>query len=258
MIKKINVQKFGVFENYLWDSSIGRDFAFKKLNIIYGRNYSGKTTLSRIFRCIELSQLHNDYVDCNFSIKLDDGRDITHSNFNTFENKVRVYNSDFVRDNLSWLHNGDGTIRPFTILGATNVEIDKRIGEIDELIGREEDGRGLTFEVTQKARDFKKQIDTINSKKSTITQKLTDKAREIKNKANIYNVPTYQIRSILTDISNIGPYPLLEDTVIENYNKLLKEEAKEVISRFKESKPGFNNYLTVVKELVEKKIPPMY
>ncbi|MEB3733722.1 AAA family ATPase [Halopseudomonas pachastrellae] len=26
---------------------------FKKINILYGRNYSGKTTLSRIFRALE-------------------------------------------------------------------------------------------------------------------------------------------------------------------------------------------------------------
>ncbi|MFR0679264.1 AAA family ATPase, partial [Dysgonomonas mossii] len=55
MIKKIDIQKFGLFSNYNWNSEVGSDpekDVFKKVNIIYGRNYSGKTTLSRIFRCV--------------------------------------------------------------------------------------------------------------------------------------------------------------------------------------------------------------
>lgn len=51
MIKKFNkINNLAVFNNYNWDSSVPE---FAKINIIYGRNYSGKTTLSRILRAIE-------------------------------------------------------------------------------------------------------------------------------------------------------------------------------------------------------------
>lgn len=53
MIQKIDITKFGIYKDYKWDSNIGKDFYFKSVNIIYGRNYSGKTTLSRIFRTLE-------------------------------------------------------------------------------------------------------------------------------------------------------------------------------------------------------------
>ena len=45
MIQKIDITKFGIYKDYKWDSNIGKDFYFKSVNIIYGRNYSGKTTI---------------------------------------------------------------------------------------------------------------------------------------------------------------------------------------------------------------------
>jgi len=60
MITKIDIEKFGLFKDYQWSKNFGNDSnagVFKKVNIIYGRNYSGKTTLSRMFRCIEAGKL---------------------------------------------------------------------------------------------------------------------------------------------------------------------------------------------------------
>ena len=46
MIKKLKkIKNFGVFSNYTCNSDL-RDFEEK--NIIYGWNYSGKTTVSRL------------------------------------------------------------------------------------------------------------------------------------------------------------------------------------------------------------------
>jgi wobble nucleotide-excising tRNase len=114
MIKKIDIKKFGVFNSYQWDKEIGKNEGFKKLNIIYGRNYSGKTTLARIFRCIENQCLHSDYPEGEFAITMTDGSVITQKNLGAFgtDKMVRVYNSDFIKTNLSWLRNNDGTIVP--------------------------------------------------------------------------------------------------------------------------------------------------
>lgn len=90
MIKKVDINKFGIFTNYQWDKIIGKWEIFRKLNIIYGRNYSGKTTLARIFKCIENNQLHSDYPDGDFIFTLNDGSTITQSNLNEFgtDNKI--------------------------------------------------------------------------------------------------------------------------------------------------------------------------
>ena len=58
MITKFRIIKnLAVFKDFDWDREV-RDkgnnvMVFKKINILYGRNYSGKTTLSRIVRAME-------------------------------------------------------------------------------------------------------------------------------------------------------------------------------------------------------------
>lgn len=135
MITKIDIERFGLFSNYCWKQHIGTEnnHIFSKMNIIYGRNYSGKTTLSRIFRCIEMKQLHNNYHNGIFAITTDNST-ITNTNL-VCSDKVKVYNTDFVRENLSWLSNEEGDIKPFTLLGSNNVKAEKRITEINEVLG---------------------------------------------------------------------------------------------------------------------------
>ena len=66
MIKRVNkIEKFGVFKDY---KRTGNIEDFKKLNIIYGWNYSGKTTLSRIIGCFNENQISTDYNQANFEI----------------------------------------------------------------------------------------------------------------------------------------------------------------------------------------------
>jgi hypothetical protein len=88
-----------------------------------------------------------------FTITMADGKCITHKNLSDFGNdrKIRVYNTDFVKENLGWLHNEDGSIKPFTVLGAKNVELENKIKEIETKIGKEEDKTGLAFEFINRA-----------------------------------------------------------------------------------------------------------
>jgi len=74
IIKSIN--SFTVFNSFHWDSSVigadGRPITFEKINIIYGRNYSGKTTLSRIMQSLETQVLPEKYDNPQFELLLDD------------------------------------------------------------------------------------------------------------------------------------------------------------------------------------------
>ena len=71
----MDIPNFGSFKNFDWSTSIrdrGNNIAkFKKLNIIYGRNYSGKTTLSRIFRSLQTGNLPDNYETPSFSVSTD-------------------------------------------------------------------------------------------------------------------------------------------------------------------------------------------
>lgn len=99
MIKKIHtIKHLGVFENYRADSTLP-DFAER--NIIYGWNYSGKTTLSRLISYLDKEiDIDSDYGNLEFDVELDNGTHITHTNRATSPCKVKVFNSDFIRNNL--------------------------------------------------------------------------------------------------------------------------------------------------------------
>lgn len=114
MITKINkIKDFGVLKNFNGTAAP----EFKTFNLIYGWNYSGKTTLSRVFRCFEKGQLHNDYPSATFEME-----SAIEKFDNTFSKRsnIRVFNSDFVKENLKW---DEDDIEPIFLLGAENIHL---------------------------------------------------------------------------------------------------------------------------------------
>lgn len=144
MIKKIGtIKHFAVFENYDWDLSStdknGRPLKFEKINILYGRNYSGKTTLSRIFRSLETGQLPENYDDPQYELIDENGNKIDQNNLADFSSPVRVFNEDFIKSNLKFLIDPTGEIAPFAILGNTNGTLVDEIKELTKEIGSSEE-----------------------------------------------------------------------------------------------------------------------
>ena len=118
MIKRISyIRNFGVFQDYKRTGNIGD---FKKLNIIYGWNYSGKTTISRLFNCLEKGELHKDYPNCEFEVTDQDDKKYSENNLTIPGREIRVFNSDFIHKNLKW----DGeAIDPILLLGEESIEV---------------------------------------------------------------------------------------------------------------------------------------
>lgn len=54
-----------LFKDFEWNKAVmnsdGRYILIERLNILYGRNYSGKTTLSRILRAMETRKISDKY-----------------------------------------------------------------------------------------------------------------------------------------------------------------------------------------------------
>jgi wobble nucleotide-excising tRNase len=258
MIKKIDIDTFGLYENYKWDAEIGKNETFRRVNIIYGRNYSGKTTLSRVLKSVEDKQLNPKYSSGKFQITFDNNHIINENNLETElqDYKIRVYNSDFVKENLSWLHNDDGTINPFTILGAKNVELDKKIKEIEQKLGSIESEKGLLYNHSIVEKEFIEAKKAYEKSVNDLDDRLRDKAKEIKNNTALYSLPTYQINTIKTDIPKAIKQGELTAEQILNNQKLLKEDQKSEILRLKEAKPGFETFYIQTQELLQKKIKP--
>lgn len=159
MITKINkIKDFGVLKNF--NGSVLPEF--KTFNLIYGWNYSGKTTLSRVFRCLEKGKLHDDYLTATFEME-----NATAKYDNTFAVKpnIRVFNSDFVKENLKW---DADNIEPIFLLGAENIELQS------ELKQKEND---LATAETELAEANRLRTD----KQNRLNTSLTNKARDITN-----------------------------------------------------------------------------
>ena len=106
MIKSIDISNFGCFKDFVWSDSVRHQnndpSDFKKLNILYGRNYSGKTTLSRIFRSLQTGILPKNYEAPLFTISTSLG-DISQTQIPSADHEIRVYNKDFVDEHLEFL-----------------------------------------------------------------------------------------------------------------------------------------------------------
>lgn len=130
MLKSIEkISGIGVYQSYSKPAGM-QDFGIK--NLIYGWNYSGKTTLSRIFAQIEARSANPDLSDCAFSIATDSGL-INEKNFTGCDLPVRVFNSDFVRSNLQF---DGGSFNPILLLGKESGEAQRKIDELSKRVRR--------------------------------------------------------------------------------------------------------------------------
>ena len=93
------VKNLAVFKDFKWDDSVkdkdGKIQTFQDINIIYGRNYSGKTTLSRIFRAFETGEISDKYASPEFQLEIKDGEIIDQTQISNKQD-FRVFNSDFI------------------------------------------------------------------------------------------------------------------------------------------------------------------
>lgn len=195
-----------VYSDFNWDREV-RDkkgnniMSFKKINIIYGRNYSGKTTLSRIIRSLEIGSISDKYINPEFRIEFDEGiKPVTQESYKSHPFEVRVFNEDFIKDNLKFIANPDASINSFAILGDDNIRIEEEIKNLEvENFGA--DGiSGIKGKYTEKNSEILK----YDRERGQIDSALNDKLRRKANddiKANpYYGDVRYNISKILEDI----------------------------------------------------------
>jgi wobble nucleotide-excising tRNase len=263
-IKKLDITNFGSYKGYVWNSMITPDYEFKDVNIIYGRNYSGKTTLSKIFKCVENKTLHSDYDNPKFIFTLEDSSTIDNNTLTASSLDICVYNTDFVKENLNWLHNEDGSIEPFAVLGGDNNLIEKQVKAITDKLGdnpedkKEEYNKGLLFDLKDATNKYNTTYNLHKKLNDELENKLKDKAnKEIKTNSLYQNV-NYKINNIKADIETIQKSNIqkLDDETIKKYIKLIAEDIKSDIKTLPEQKPNFEKYFLEVKEILSKKIKP--
>jgi len=114
MITKIEkIKNLGIFTDYKWDSNLPE---FKRFNLIYGWNGSGKTALSQLFASFETGK-SEIYPELEYEIQTADGNFTQKNVFNT---KIRVFNQEYISENIEIL---SGKAKPIFILGKENKEL---------------------------------------------------------------------------------------------------------------------------------------
>ncbi|GLQ00500.1 hypothetical protein GCM10007891_23530 [Methylophaga thalassica] len=263
-IKKIDsIKNMAVFQDFRWATSVrdgGNNIAeFKKINIFYGRNYSGKTTLSRIFRALETSLISDKYSSPEFQLSFDGGSTASQNSLTRHGQVVRVFNEDFVRDNLRFIVDDEQTINSFAILGEDNTKLEEEIEKHEAELGGEEDKSGLIGELLGADEKFKRAQKAHGDKSSELEKKLSDKANKagtgIKhNKA--FGDAIYNVTKIKKDISTItkDTYSPPTDEQVGKFHDLLREEPKTEISESSSFNLQYTAITLKAKELLEKKI----
>jgi len=259
-IKKID--NYAVFNNFDWNATV-RDKSnnvaeFKDINIIYGRNYSGKTTLSRMFRSLEKGKLNEKYPNATFEFEHTGTDRMCHLDVANCSYDIRVYNRDYISENLKLLIDDDGTIQPFAILGESNVTIEKEIAEKEKVLGSETDETGLKFKLKNKTDACVKKKSEKESAQSALDDKLRAKANQNIKTNPIYNDVNYTITKIKVDIEKIvrDKIKLLNEEEVESKKKLLKEESKDNIPSIPKYIASFSSLYQKAEQLISKEIKP--
>lgn len=267
MLKKIqHIKKLGVFDDFSWDSEVknkgGAVQNFVDINIIYGRNYSGKTTLSRIARALETRTLSDKYGSPSFQLKFADNSDVTLAALTTHDKNIRVFNEDFIRDNLRFITNPDDSIEPFAILGDDNNKIEKEIEALEEELGSSIEGQetGLFAGKKQAAVAYSNAFASHKQSNESLEKQLGDKATNkdigIKYKPERFGDQNYTITKLKADITTVSSpdfQPLTSEQVSE-HEKLIDEKVLPAIPKFSSPQLSFLSLALQVETLVTKPI----
>jgi wobble nucleotide-excising tRNase len=215
--KIAKIDNFGIFKNFDWDSSLSYQhksnteiYNFKDINIFYGRNYSGKTSLSKIIRSLEKRIVPSKYDQPEFKIEFSDGSIISQNNLTTHSHPIHVYNSDFVKENLKFIHDENANIESFSVtLGGDNQQIVDRIQELNSELGSNEENTksGVFLNIYNKEVDLRNAKENHSNKYRDLDKLLTDKATRnsdsIKNQHSLFGDINYNVTKLKNEISEV-------------------------------------------------------
>ncbi len=248
------LKNFDIFYNFLWDRSIPE---FKKFNLIFGWNRSGKTTLSRIFSaCEKKSIIFKEYPENGeFEIKQDNNSNVKSSSIENCNIHVKVFNKDFIEENISF--DSHHPCNPIVYISEEDIESKNRL----EYLKRNNEKLVETFENAQKDR---KKSETMEEKfRIAIAQNIKTTVGSLKFKDKYSSYDKRNIKIILNDVG-IDKFEILSEEDFEKYKDIVSNEVKQMQNTFSEYElnfffndqniSSFNNVNVIVEQLLSKKV----
>lgn len=241
MIKRIeHACNFGSFKDFNWPNGL---HPFEHINLFYGRNYAGKTTLSRIFSALETGQLDQPGSTVDFQRQDKTILHLSNSKLkeesNDYSKNIRVFNEDYIKEYLSFMYYDNEGMVPFAILGRENVALEVDINNLQRQLGtRKQDGEfteGLHRNLGITKKDHTNKYEKWKSAEDSLTEekrkKSTTGTKSIKSQHSIFGDINYNIASIKRDIKLVGmkDYTPLTAEQAQSYQVSIKEEEKDNI-----------------------------
>lgn len=264
LLKIEKLSNFGIFKNFKWDAKVidkkNNVKEFKKLNIIYARNYSGKTTLSRLMQCIEFKKNNPYYDHSSYELKFQNNQSYFSHNIQNCSRSVRVYNKDFVENNLAWDKDSRGNIKAFSVVGQENLEIAKIIKKINPYL--EEDitnPNTFSYHVDQARLKSKETEAQEKFEKNKLKEECTKHARKLKEERILYGVRAmYERTDLEKDLKEIKylNYVPLSAEMIQRLELQIKDIQKSDINNIKINMINLSLILENFKETMKECVIP--
>lgn len=230
--------------NYLRDFGVYRSFEntgqtelpeFKKRNLIYGWNYSGKTTLSRLFQILEFPERPQPYSDGTFSVEQMDGTTLTNLQ-PVGQTPVRVFNRDYVTQNFQHEHTAPAVF----IVGERNLDLRTRL---DNLRNAETDFRER----------IRSRISRIDSDKGSIQTLATESARAFRELIGVTDFQRPRLETLIPIVRNSAvPLLLSADQVQTKVETCRSTDQFTQINRLTESLPNFTEEISNTEALLSR------
>jgi len=236
-IKSIeSIENYGIFSDYKKNGAkdFGRD------NIIFGWNYTGKTTLSRIFRSLESKKYHPDYVDAKFKLITDDDTEVKQNAIPINLLKIRVFNSDYIHENLHWEQSNEG-MPPILIVGEENIKLEEEISRLKTK--KEEFDKQYITEITKESEE-----------EDSFSTALTNEARRITNELSLGRLFDKTNLKELIDNSHLPEWALSNADFIKN--KLTAQSTSKLDSVSEIVLTPNSDIIDVAKTLLLKTVTP--
>jgi wobble nucleotide-excising tRNase len=231
MIKRIEViSQFGIFCDFRWNDNLPE---FAKLNLIYGWNYSGKTTLSRIFQALEHKKLSTEYSEARFRLLTEGGSQVSSDDLSKSP-AVRVFNRDYVAANFS----GDYSAPSIFIVGEQNIALRKRL---EQLTKRRTCVEGIASGLSEKQKAITNELDKLG----------TDEARDIRNLLGDPRFERPQLKQRIEDVRhNPAMYIMTNQRESELLSTLKSADQFYSVSTVTDKLPNFASLAREVNELL--------
>ena len=165
--------------------------------------------MSKIIRAMETGYISDKYDNPECCINIKDNSDVTQLNFTSHDKVIRVFNNDFIKQNLRFIINPNENIQPFAILGGDNNKIDGEITVLREKLGSNTTGEETAFYKDLKTLDTLLKTDrtahtgAVSSFDSQLRSKATNNPNGIKYKSDKYGDKNYTITKLKSEIENI-------------------------------------------------------